>query len=565
METVNAHWSSLLPPVVAIGMAIATKRIYLSLGMGILIGIVLLGFHDYRVTSQAASKAASSRGEPSSEKLEKNEEEKKGEKKPLPVGKWHSTRRAVIAGAEKHLWAQLSDGDHLRVFVFTLLMGGMVGVLYRSGAMLGLVASLSPLAKSRRGGQIVAWALGLIVFFDDYANSLLLGNSMRPLADRLKISREKLAYIVDSTAAPVSGLALISTWVAGEISYIDGGLKVIAKEAAISGTAFQVFVETIPYRFYVIFALLFVPMVALMRRDVGPMVKAEDEALKATSATMDDEQTETNGRWYDAIIPIVVVVLATLWLIFETGKASLIAEDKATDSLRDIFGAGNSYVALVYGSLAGLIVAMLIARLRGMKGEDIRSAAATGFAQVIPALAILWLSWVLSGLTKELETGKYLWVVVQQMNLPLWALPTVVFLLASAVAFSTGTSWGTMSILVPLVVQVCYSMVQSVSASDPFDATHHLMLASVGSVLAGAIFGDHCSPISDTTILSSQASGCDHIQHVRTQMPYALLVGSVSIICGTIPVGLGMPPWISLPLGFGSLIFLLRVLGKPTK
>ena len=545
---IAAHWTSILPPIFAITMAIWTKRIYLSLSAGIVLAIALLGGHEY--SHQPTTKADPSVTDSSASQRV-----------------WRATRAAVSTGAENHLWKQLSSESHLRVFVFTLLMGAMVGVMYRSGAMLGLVAALSPLARSRRGGQLVTWLLGMIIFFDDYANSLLLGNTMRPLADRLKISREKLAYIVDSTAAPVSGLALISSWVAIEISYIDAGLKGLAgltnPPTEVIGNAFQIFLHTIPYRFYVIYALLFVPIVAWMRRDLGPMAKAEDAAWgKQALAESSSDSIESNARWYDAVIPIGIVVAVTLWLILETG---LQKTTETEPTFFDIFGNGDSYIGLVYGALSGLLGAMGIAWIRGVAHGSIREAAVKGCLQVLPALAILWLSWSLSGLSEGLKTGEFLSDLVKQSQVPIWLLPSIVFILSAVVAFSTGTSWGTMAILVPLVVQVAYAMVTGDEKTESFDSLQPMMLASVGSVLAGAICGDHCSPISDTTILSSQASGCDHIQHVRTQMPYAMLVGLVSVVLGTIPAGLGVPAWILLPIGIGVLIFALRTLGKPTK
>lgn len=231
----------MLPPLVAIGLAIATRRVVASLLAGVFTGALIIAAGNPLV--------------------------------------------AIARTLETHLWSSLSDSDHIRVFVFTLLMGAMVGVMQSSGGMEAIVNGVAPLARGRRGGQLTVWLLGLIVFFDDYANSLLLGNTMRPLTDRLRISREKLAYLVDSTAAPVSGLALISTWVAGEIGYIQDGLE--GTVIADSANAFQLFVSTIPYRFYVLFTLLMVPLVGLLGRDFGAMFIAERNALSNEPATED--------------------------------------------------------------------------------------------------------------------------------------------------------------------------------------------------------------------------------------------------------------------------------------
>lgn len=507
---------SLLPPVVAIVLAILTKRVTVSLLAGIFIGALLVASGN-----------------------------------PLT---------AVATTLETHLWASLSDSDHLRVFVFTLLMGAMVGVMQQSGGMAAIVKGIAPLARSRRGGQLTVWLLGLLVFFDDYANSLLLGNTMRPLTDRLKISREKLAYLVDSTAAPVSGLALISTWVAGEIGYVQDGFA----DTSLAGTAdaFAVFIATIPYRFYVLWALIFVPLVAIVGRDFGPMLRAERKAIAGRSDSTSACSTDApRAHWANAVLPILAVVLVTVVLILVTGSNSLAEQGVSETSVMSIFGNGDSYKSLVYGSLAGLLLAMLLATLVArLDWLAIREAAATGAQQVGGALLILWLAWALSGLTKQeyLGTGRYLGELLQS-SLDVRLMPTLVFLLASAVAFSTGTSWGTMGILMPLVVPTVVGMLAADSTNISPD--NPLLVASIGSVLAGAIFGDHCSPISDTTVLSSQASGCNHVAHVRTQLPYALGVGAVSITCGTLPVGFGAPVLLLLPVGVAALVVLLLAFG----
>ncbi|MEX0818838.1 MAG: Na+/H+ antiporter NhaC family protein [Pirellulaceae bacterium] len=509
---------SLLPPLIAIVLAIATHRVVVSLLAGVFVGTLILA-----------------NGNPFI---------------------------AIGTTFETHLWDSLRDDDHLRVFVFTLLMGAMVGVMQRSGGMEAIVNGIAPWARSRRRGQLTVWVLGLIVFFDDYANTLLLGHTMRPLTDRLRISREKLAYLVDSTAAPVSGLALVSTWVAGEIGYIQDGLD--GTPLAESASAFELFITTIPYRFYVLWALLFVPLVALLGRDFGAMLAAERRAFRAKPATPTHGGNHHTGlsQWPNAVIPVLTVVAVTIVLISTTGWRAIADDTTVEHSLLNIFGNGDSYLALMYGSLTGLAMALLLAWTNARVGlTDLKTAAGNGAAQVIPALTILWLAWGLSGLTKAdyLGTGEYLGQLLAGSVDIRW-MPTIVFILASVVAFSTGTSWGTMGILMPLVVpttiQLLGSSGSAVSANDP------LLIGSIAGVLAGAIFGDHCSPISDTTVLSSQASGCDHIAHVRTQMPYALLVAGVSVVCGTIPIGFGASVWWVLPIGVLVMTISLWAVGK---
>ena len=284
----SANWWSLVPPLVAILLAIATRRVVLSLFLGVVMGVVILEC-----------------------------------RQPAPT----LVHGAVELG-ESHLWTQLADSDHLRVFAFTLLMGAMIGVINRAGGMHGVVNALAPLAKSKRGGQLMTWALGLIVFIDDYANTLLLGNTMRPLTDRLKISREKLAYLVDSTAAPVSGLALVSTWVAGEIGYIEDGYKAAVSDVPVGG--FEIFIATIPYRFYVLWALLLVFLVGLLRKDFGPMLAAEQRAANgltpkwsspsATEETLAHARDDIPHRWFNAVLPVLVTVTVTVLLLGDNGN-----------------------------------------------------------------------------------------------------------------------------------------------------------------------------------------------------------------------------------------------------
>jgi Na+/H+ antiporter NhaC len=435
--------------------------------------------------------------------------------------------------------------------------------------MEAIVDRLAPLARNRRRGQLVVWLLGLIIFFDDYANSLLLGNTMRPLTDRLRISREKLAYLVDSTAAPVSGLAIVSTWVAGEIGFIQAGFANVDPNLDVDG--FGVFLATIPYRFYVLLALLLVPLVAITGRDFGEMLRAERNAvadpkrpLRGPAEAVADSPPE--GHWLDAVLPVLIVVAVTVGLILATGRAALAAEGVTGGaSLLTTFGNGDSYLALVYGSLAGWLSAVALALVRRrVTWQRLEAASFEGAAQVLPALAILWLAWALSGLTGAdfLATGDYLAVLLRAALDVRW-MPTAVFLLAAMVAFATGTSWGTMGILMPLVVPVTWRMLAD-AAGDPAPGDP-LLTAVVGSVLAGAIFGDHCSPISDTTVLSSQASGCDHIAHVRTQLPYALLAACVAMACGTVPAGFGVSPWWLLPLSLVIMLGSLFSIGRPVE
>lgn len=515
---------SLLPPVVAILLAVATRRVILSLLTGVLAGAVLLGGGDLGKTG------------------------------------------ALFF--ETYLWTCLTEEGHQRIFAFTLLMGAMVGVLGKNGGMQGVVRLLSPMARGRRGTQLTTWLLGLVIFFDDYANTLLLGSAMRPMADRFRVSREKLAYIVDSTAAPVAGLALISTWVAAEIQYIQEGLNELTfSDGTTSGM--DLFVASIPYRFYVWAALVFVVLIAIMKRDFGPMLAAERRAEEKGSGVFCRNGPKDalhkriptpfpsgSDRAARAIVPILTMLAVTIGLLFSTGYNSELSQSWA-----EVFCAGDPYIALLYASLVGLLLAAIMSWGESLSLEEVGEAAFNGARRMLPALAILWMAWTLSSMTKEnaLGTGEYLGGIISNTIAPMW-LPSVIFFLASAIAFSTGTSWGTMGILMPLAMKAAHAVLLaengSVATNDP------IFLGVIGSVLAGAIFGDHCSPISDTTVLSSQASGCDHVAHVVTQMPYAVSAAVVAVVCGTLPVAMGASVWLFLPLGLVGSIAIVYLLGR---
>ncbi len=525
-------WLSLVPPLVAIALAILTRQTLISLLIGIISGAIIL--QDGNVFA----------------------------------GLW-----STVAD---YLWPKLIAEDKLQVYTFTLLTGGMIGLVSASGGMRGLVNLIVPFANTRSKGQVTSWLMGLVIFIDDYANMLLLGGTLRQITDRLKISREKLAYIVDSTAAPVSGLAIVSTWVATEINYIEEGINQISGEN--KPDAFLLFLQSIPYRFYTLWALLLVPLVAVLKRDMGPMVKAEVTAL--TEPEIADETNPAADKlpqtssWLNAAIPIGVMLTVVIGFLYYTGFTTATEEGIADPSLLQIFGNGDSYISLLYGSAIGLMVAIVqIAPQRLLSAKQLGWAVLKGFWAMAPALFILWLAASLAAQTEPptideatgqmtlngLNTAGYLEQILRA-NLSITFLPTIIFLIASAVAFSTGTSWGTMGILVPLSVSLTANMLTA--GGQPLDVSDPILLTVVGSVLAGAIFGDHCSPISDTTILSSQSCGCNHVAHVRTQMPYALLGAVASIVAGTIPVALGLPVFFCHILGIGVLVGTLFLLGR---
>lgn len=546
MDPSPVGWLCVVPPLITIALAIASKKVVFSLLVGIASSIIVL--------LPTQSVYAECVGETFTQQ-----------------DYWqYVTTQFISQFAEQHLWQSLIDSDHLRVFVFTVLLGMQIALIHRSGGMKGIVYWARPLARSRRGGQLLTWMLGLIVFIDDYANTLLLGSTMRPITDRLRISREKLAFLVDSTAAPVSGLALISTWVATEMSTMEEGFA--SANVDIGTNTLTLFIQTIPYRFYILYALAFVFLCALLGRDYGPMLRAERKAAESEPAPPEGQSaSDQKPRAFNAILPIFVTVAVVVGLIAMTGKTSSGVE--AFPQLSDwqqwgsVIGQGDSYLALVYGAAAGFaVILMLISVQSELRSHDIKQAAIGGAVHVFPALVILWLAWTLSALTGEgfLSTGQFLANEISQLNVPVAIMPTVIFVLASAIAFSTGTSWGTMTILMPIAIPLVYGLISNDLGEAPAP-DHYLLIASVGSVLAGAIFGDHCSPISDTTILSSRSSDCDHIAHVRTQIPYAMTIGTVAILCGTLPAGYGVPSIYLLPIGLASMIFVLLFIGRTTQ
>lgn len=915
-------WLSLVPPLIAIVLAIVTRKILISLFVSIVVGAMILSYWDDPVTPPPATAFFMIPSEITT---------------PLR-DVWNPVAAAVTNAWNDHLWPTLINGDKVSVFLFTCLMGAIVGMVNRAAGMRGLLQLLSPLTGSTRKAQTVTWFSGMLIFFDDYANTLLLGTTFRSLFDKLKISREKLAYIVDSTAAPVAGIAIISTWIAGELQAIDSGLSKVTLTDAVGGqapvNAFSLFLSSIPYRFYVLWALLFVLLTGLMKRDFGPMLRAERRArgqedllpgdgqsgdggfvmpqeldwahLQANPKSVSSGMTEaiavandptlapskTKARSLNAILPIAVTVCAILYFMYQSGDASLASEQvqaSGWDYWRQVFGAADSYASLVWGSLVGFFFTLVwLTPQRVVPGPFLLQAAGSGAAKMVPALMILWLASTLSNMTgneptpayqaeldrakavansmasvplaadfaewdtpqkvhemllmqglpdsvvietmagsvsdpavfarqyasrvldfgatgafynryvkkdgrqvdwdvaiprnnagsgqlsdqgevldpetarsqlnpfdpnhstpipegdspedenpregagggevpanevppaadtdkvnaepsgagagevkdnsqgraenagrqqfsafypvalrslgqdqtpdaeanagpgvapqdqdpnqdrnqdqdkdrdpngagenqaddsgaggppaggppaggppggglpggggaggmapreelpdyanlwqaqtdglefpytdfrHRLHTGQYLSTLLtrtagdeiaagQKHPLLPW-LPTIIFVLAGFTAFATGTSWGTMFIIMPLAIPLAGSLMGLDGSS--IDGMAPIFLATIGSVLAGAVFGDHCSPISDTTVLSSQASGCDHLAHVWTQMPYALTVGFVTIAFGTIPVGFGLPWYICLPTGTVALVVILLMIGR---
>jgi Na+/H+ antiporter NhaC len=486
---------------------------------------------------------------------------------------------ATLSTVDRYALNALNDPGHASIILFTLMLGGMVAVISRSGGTHGIVERLRPLATTSRRGQVATWGIGMFIFFDDYANSLLVGNTMRPVADRLRISREKLAYIVDSTSAPIASVALISTWIGTEVGLIADSFD----RLGIDADPYRTFVASIPYRFYPLLALVFVLLVAWSRRDYGPMWTAEararrgqmfrEGAMPLADPEIDKLRPPQGAalRWYNAVIPIGVVIVVTMAGLYVTGKQDsveaagltllqILGSGSPIRIMGDVISSGDSYQALMWANFLGSVAAVALAvGQRLLTLSDALEAWGRGVKAMMPAMVILILAWALSAVCADIQTAGYLVSAVSE-GLPHYLLPGLVFVLAALVSFATGTSWGTMGILVPLTIPVAHSLGQVHHLGA--DQAWILLLGSISSVLAGAIFGDHCSPLSDTTILSSLASGSDHVDHVRTQLPYALTVAVVAVLLGDIPTAFGVSPWISLVVGVLLLYGILRLFGR---
>ena len=504
METIPPTFLSLIPAILAILFALVGKNVYLAL----LGGLFSAGFL-----------------------VENN----------VFAGLWKVVD-VFLVGA-------LADRDHAKIIVFSLLIAAMVEVMRRCGAAQDLLDWLSQKVKGRRQAQTMTAASGLVVFFDDYANCLLVGQTMRPLADRFGISRAKLAFLVDATAAPAATLALVSTWIGFEVGLMADGLKAVG----MTQNAYGFFMEGWAYRFYPIVLLFFVFSVALTGRDFGPMRVAEGLKHPSGDEPEVDEPIKKPNRkraLWGAIVPVVALVLATLLDLYVQGVQA--SKNPAETPLFELIGSADGYNAMMRGGILGWLLAVCGAVLAGgTKVKEATEHTIEGMKYIFGAMVVLLLAWALGAALGDLRAADYL-VSVLGEGLPGWLCPTAVFVVAAAIAFATGTSFGTMGILMPIV----FPLVVGIAPGEA-----HLLLASAASVLAGACFGDHCSPISDTTVLSSMSAGCDHLEHVKTQLPYALTVGGLSVVLGTLPAGLGLSPWISIGLAATGAYLILRLFG----
>lgn len=517
-------WLSILPPLIAIVMALLLKEVISALFFGVLSGTFIMALYSGQEPGSALGSG-------------------------------------LLRVMDTYVVGSIFDIDHAMIIVFTLTIGGMVKIISANGGMQGIVNWLLRRANGPRSGQFMTFVMDLCIFFDDYSNTLMVGNTMRPVADKLRVSREKLAFIVDSTAAPVVAIAFVTTWIGAELSYIQEGIDVIGLEAS----AYSVFVNSLKYSFYPILTLCFVLMIIHSGRDYGPMLKAEREArTKVVSDSNSQDNSNKQAHGIDALLPLLTLIFGTIIGLFITGYDSAIWQDSSHGfftKLSETIGEANSYLALIWSSIVSLIISVIMTLYRGtLTFGKIMDEMVDGFKVMFNAVLILTMAWSIALVTKHMHTAEFVSAILLKLSLSPYIIPALTFLLAALIGFSTGTSWGTMAILYPLILPASWMLCQNQGLG--VDATMPLFYSVVASVMAGSVMGDHCSPISDTTIMSSMASGCNHLQHVKTQMPYALTVGAVALFIGVLPTSLGLPSWLAFLMALAILGIIVRFVGK---
>ncbi len=491
------EWAAVLPAVVALLVAVATQRILLALACGGLCGAVLVGGGD--VVAAA--------------------------------GEW--VMRDVLGSVAGSQWK-------LIVVVVTLLMGGFSALLEGGGAVNALFERLRSRGYGARavvGGTFVA---GLVCFFDGLANSLFVGRVMRGAFDRAGLARERLAFIADSTASPVACVALASTWIAYQLAMIKEGTVT----AGVEVSPIALYLSAWPGMFYCWASLLCVALFVFGGWTIGPMCRAR--AVEWVETEVESGVGRKPGIWR-FLLPVFVLLISLVGGLFWDGTRVLAQKDVREYGLHEAFGAADAGRVLLFGTLAGCVVAFVcFPKLGKERAGDVFLRGVQG---MVYPVGILLLAWALGSTLKQLGAAGFLagWIAG---GFPIFLYPAVVFLVACLVSFSTGTSWGTMGVLTPVALPAAFVLAGSGDAlASP------VVAGTVAAVMSGAVFGDHCSPVSDTTIVSATAAGCDPWAHVVTQLPYALIAGGISLLLGFVPWGLGVPVWVCLSIvGLGLLI-----------
>ena len=502
---VSTFWA-LVPPLVAIVLALITKEAYSSLFIGIVLGALM--------NSQC------------------------------------SFLGTVDNVAINGLSASVSD--NAGIFLFLVFLGIVVALVNKSGASRAFGEWAQTHIKTKTGAMLATFALGVLIFIDDYFNCLTVGSVMSPVTDAKKVSRVKLAYLIDATAAPICMIAPISSWAAAVSGCVESETY----------SGIELFVRAIPYNFYSILTLVFVITLAILNFDYGKMaqfeIKAKDGDLGALKLSDEEERTlrvdgpdsPAHGKLIDLVIPIVLLIACCVWGLLYNGYQAI-----GEGSVIDAFSSTDAYVGLPWGSLIALvlIILYLVAR-KVISFEEAMECVPKGFIAMVPAITILTLATSLKSMTNALDASGFVYGVMSNASALQWILPALVFVVACLVAFATGTSWGTFGILIPIVSAI-------------FPETSSLFFVGISACLAGAVCGDHCSPISDTTIMSSAGAHCNHINHVETQLPYAITVAVISFVCYIIAGLLNMAnlTWVSVPVGVVLVIATLIVIKKKVK
>lgn len=491
---------ALVPPVVAIVLALITKEVYSSLFVGILVGALFNANFNFE-----------------------------------------GTIHQVLDGG---IIASLTSSGNVGILIFLVILGTIVCLMNRAGGSAAFGRWAQSHIKSRVGAQLATVALGVLIFVDDYFNCLTVGSVMRPVTDRFKVSRSKLAFLIDATAAPVCIIAPISSWAAAVTSYVD------------VDNGFELFIRTIPYNFYALLTIVMMVSMTLLKVEYGPMKKHETNALNGDLFTSggeafessNEDATDNGGRVIDLVIPVVVLIACcVVGMIYTGGFFEGV-------NFIEAFANCSASMGLAIGSLFALIIIIVYFLIRGrLKFTECMSCIPDGFKAMVPAILILTFAWTLNTMTSNLGAAEFVAGAVAKVGADLMMFfPAVVFLVACFLAFSTGTSWGTFGILLPIVLVI-------------FGQTNpELMVISMSACMAGAVCGDHCSPISDTTIMASAGAQCNHVNHVSTQLPYAITAAAVSFVT-YIVAGIVQSAWIALPVGIVLMVGTLFAIKKMNK
>lgn len=497
---------SVLPPIIAIAFAMVTRDVLLSLFAGVTFGVLTLtNFNPF----------------------------------------------ATLIEIFEIICNVLGDAEwNVRVILIVILLGALIGVLQKSGGSVAFAEWLATKVKSRRGTQIACWLMGLVIFFDDYFSCLTRGAVMRPVCDRFKVSREKLSYILDSTAAPICIMAPISSWVAYVTSIIASGFAI----EGITENPIKIFLHTIPYNFYAWLAIVMVILIVFTKLEYGPMARAEKRAI-TTGETFDksgpgasgddfkDMICSDKGKVVDMMLPILIMFITSLFFMLYTGGFF-----EGGISVAEAFYDTDSASSLIYGIFLSVLIGVVFYKIRGTVSiTDSIEAMVVGMKSMFFVVVFMTLAWSIGSVCEELDTAGYL-VSLLGDSISASLIPVIVFVFACFTAFSTGSSWGTFAIMTPIVISLSV-------------ATGSNMELSIAAVLAGGVFGDHCSPLADTTILSSAGAGVVHMDHVRTQLPYAATAG-ISAIFGFLTAGFIGNPVIPLIISFGVFVVLIYFLNK---